>query len=103
MCSITRDRAGTLATWYFNPEEQNASVPSAKRACTSSFGSACYGALIVATIETLEMIARYAESQARDADGDSACQLYASRMSSNLIYAVLQVPLLHGVLLSSAA
>ena len=65
------DITGTIATWYFNPGSEVATLPALKRATTTSFGSACLGALIIATIETLEMIASYAKnSLARDSEAN---------------------------------
>lgn len=44
---------------------QNPTLKSAKRAMTTSFGSICYGSLIIALIQTLRAIVRNAAEQAR--------------------------------------
>jgi hypothetical protein len=44
---------------------QNPTVKSAKRALTTSFGSICYGSLIIALVQTLRALVRGAADQAR--------------------------------------
>jgi len=53
--------SGTFATWYFfagTPEgvPSNPTFHSLRRAVTTSFGSICFGSLIVAVIQTLKAI-----------------------------------------------
>jgi len=57
--------AGTVGTWWFVPEEASSCCSSAVtssvgRSCTSSFGSVCLGALIVAFIKALRAVANNA-------------------------------------------
>jgi len=55
--------SGTVATWYFAGPSQmpkNPSVASLKRALTTSFGSICFGSLIVAFLKLLHALARNA-------------------------------------------
>jgi len=61
--------AGTFGTWYFQVTEQdpasrdvNASGPSYQRALTTSFGSLCYGSMIIAVISTLRSMAQSMEN-----------------------------------------
>merc|ERR1711865_976920 len=68
--------AGVFGQWYFTVSEQDpagltvaATAPALGRAMTSSFGSICLGALIIATIELLNAMARQAQ---RDADSMAA-------------------------------
>jgi len=50
---------GVFATWYFQMQNmQNPTSNSAKRALTTSFGSICYGSLLVAIIKTLRFLAQ---------------------------------------------
>jgi len=70
--------AGCMGTWYFQVSEGATSLPAAawgslKRACTTSFGSVCYGALIIAVIETLEMVMRQGQSSKNDAARFMSC------------------------------
>lgn len=44
----------------------NPTAASAKRALTTSFGSICYGSLIIAIIQTLKAMARSAQQSAAD-------------------------------------
>jgi len=49
---------GVFGTWYFQMNNmQNPTRNSAKRALTTSFGSICYGALLIAIIKTLRFLA----------------------------------------------
>jgi hypothetical protein len=58
--------AGATGSWYFGVSEADpsslstvsGSAASFKRACTTSFGSICYGALIIAVIELMKVLAR---------------------------------------------
>lgn len=69
--------AGTVGSWWFAPEENrsccsSAVTSSACRATTTSFGSICFGSLIVAIIQTLRAII---ESARNDQDGIILCLL----------------------------
>lgn len=60
--------AGVVATWWIAPEEANsccsASIfDSLKRSLTTSFGSICFGSLLVAIIQALRALANTARSQ----------------------------------------
>jgi hypothetical protein len=64
--------AGVIGTWWFEPIEASAFCsPSIKdsfvRSTTYSFGSICFGSLIVAVIQTL----RHLQNQLRHSDDDS--------------------------------
>ena len=53
--------AGTVGTWWISPEEASSwlsrgVLDSTRRATTYSFGSICYGSLIVAIVEALKTI-----------------------------------------------
>lgn len=59
---------GTVGTWWFLPEEgkgccSSGVLGSMKRALTTSFGSICFGSLLVAIIQTLKQLARNAREQ----------------------------------------
>jgi len=60
--------AGTVGTWWFAPEEDlgccsSAVTSSVMRSCTFSFGSICFGSLIVALIQTLRQVADSARKE----------------------------------------
>lgn len=42
--------AGTMASWYFVTNEPNVVASAFRRACTFSFGTICFGSLIVAVL-----------------------------------------------------
>lgn len=65
--------AGTIGTWWFDPAEASSFCSTAisdsfARATTYSFGSICFGSLIVAIIQALRTLNRYL----RDSD-DAQC------------------------------
>ncbi|KAF9165906.1 putative choline transporter, neither null mutation nor overexpression affects choline transport [Actinomortierella ambigua] len=49
-CTIS----GVFATYYFTPGSRATIMSSLKRACTTSFGTICFGALIYAIIQTIK-------------------------------------------------
>uniref|UniRef100_A0AAV1T2F7 Choline transporter-like protein n=1 Tax=Peronospora matthiolae TaxID=2874970 RepID=A0AAV1T2F7_9STRA len=49
--------AGTVATFWYNTESAGATGASLKRSTTSSFGSICFGSLIVAFLQALRSLA----------------------------------------------
>lgn len=51
--------AGTVGSWWFKPADEGAVRGSFARAVTTSFGSVCFGSLIVAVLETLKSMAKY--------------------------------------------
>ena len=63
--------SGTFGTWYFmggNNQNlpSNPTLKSAKRALTTSFGSICFGSLLVALIQTVRAILRSLARQNND-------------------------------------
>jgi hypothetical protein len=68
--------AGVVSTWWFVPEEAShccskAIWGSTVRATTSSFGSICFGSLLVAIIQTLRAMCENARNN-EDVDGCAA-------------------------------
>jgi hypothetical protein len=69
--------AGAVGTWWFDPEETHgccccspALTGSLFRSVTYSFGSICFGSLIVAVIQTLRALVDNAAQNNRDRGGD---------------------------------
>lgn len=48
--------AGTVASWWFNVESKGSTGGALKRSLTTSFGSICFGSLIVAIIQTIKQV-----------------------------------------------
>lgn len=48
--------AGTVATFWYNAESGGATAASLKRSTTTSFGSICFGSLIVAFLQALRAV-----------------------------------------------
>jgi hypothetical protein len=60
--------AGTVGTWWFVPEEASSCCSSAVsssvcRSCTYSFGSICFGSLLVAIVQTLRALVQAAKQE----------------------------------------
>merc|ERR1712032_740012 len=62
--------AGTVGKWWFEAEGSDSrsgccgdACDAAKRSMTTSFGSICFGSLLVAIIRTLEQIAERARNE----------------------------------------
>jgi hypothetical protein len=49
--------SGTVATFWYNSESKGATGSSLKRATTTSFGSICFGSLLVAILQALRALA----------------------------------------------
>jgi hypothetical protein len=67
VCHVTV--SGLVATWYFCGDHnmpKNPTLSSLKRALTTSFGSICFGSLLVAIIKTLHYLAE--QNRRRDND-----------------------------------
>jgi hypothetical protein len=57
--------SGSLAWWWFKPDQKSAVKSALFRACTFHFGSICFGALLVAILHTLREIVRAMRNQAK--------------------------------------
>ena len=55
--------SGVSCSWYFIPNKTEHTHDSAKRACTTSFGSICFGALIVSIIQAIRALLRSAKDR----------------------------------------
>lgn len=72
--------AGTVGTWWFVPEEASSCCSSAVsssiwRSCTYSFGSICFGSLLVAIIQTMRALVESARQDDDDANALLVCVL----------------------------
>ncbi|KAF0696647.1 Aste57867_12628 [Aphanomyces stellatus] len=65
---MTCTTAGTVATWWYNTRTSNAVSGSLYRSLTTSFGSICFGSLIVAVVQALRTIARTIKQKAAEED-----------------------------------
>jgi len=66
--------AGILSRFYFNEDAPGCVYESAGHACTHYFGSVCFGAFVIALLQTLYATAKFLEEQGRE-DGNIALQL----------------------------
>jgi len=64
--------SGTVATWWLVPANTRPTMGSLKRACTTSFGSICFGSLIVAVLEALRNVLQQVRLQAQRSDNVAA-------------------------------
>eukprot|EP00928_Gymnodinium_smaydae_P064885 TRINITY_DN48120_c0_g1_i1.p1 TRINITY_DN48120_c0_g1~~TRINITY_DN48120_c0_g1_i1.p1 ORF type:complete len:631 (+),score=117.36 TRINITY_DN48120_c0_g1_i1:136-1893(+) len=63
---------GVFGRWYFGVERSQALRQSLWAACTTSFGSICFGSLLVAGARALEVVVRQARVDAQE-DGNPLC------------------------------
>ncbi|KAL7687606.1 putative choline transporter [Plasmopara halstedii] len=71
---LTCTTAGVIATWWYQPNAQKATVGALYRSITTSFGSICFGSLIVAVLQALRTMADAAKRRAREErSGGLAC------------------------------
>ncbi|RLN61288.1 hypothetical protein BBJ28_00011109 [Nothophytophthora sp. Chile5] len=71
---LTCTTAGVVATWWYQPNAQKATVGALYRSVTTSFGSICFGSLIVAVLQALRTMANMAKQRAREEESTAlAC------------------------------
>ncbi|KAI9912297.1 hypothetical protein PsorP6_009821 [Peronosclerospora sorghi] len=63
---LTCTTAGVIATWWYQPHAQKATVGALYRSLTTSFGSICFGSLIVAVLQALKTMADAAKRRASE-------------------------------------
>jgi len=66
--------AGAVGSWWFRPQDTAVVGGALRRACTWSFGSICFGSLLVAILRALEQMARNARKGGGE-EGALACVL----------------------------
>ncbi|ETW05849.1 hypothetical protein H310_03510 [Aphanomyces invadans] len=71
--------AGMVATWLAAGDSQSAMSGSFRRASTTSFGSICLGAFLVAILQTLEALAKEAKKKGNGAACIAECILLILR------------------------
>ncbi|TMW65203.1 hypothetical protein Poli38472_009370 [Pythium oligandrum] len=65
---LTCTTAGVVATWWYQPHAERATFASMYRALTTSFGSICFGSLIVAILEAMRAMASLLKEKAAEED-----------------------------------
>lgn len=70
ICHVTY--CGVFGRWYHQAEESSALRRSLTVALTTSFGSICFGSLLVAAVRAMEMVIRQARLDAQE-DGNTCC------------------------------
>lgn len=71
---LTCTTAGVVATWWYQPNAKKATVGALYRSVTTSFGSICFGSLIVAILQALRTMADMAKRRANEENnGGLAC------------------------------
>jgi len=66
VCHVTT--SGSVASWWLVPSTASPVGGAFKRAMTTSFGSICFGSLIVAVLSAMSEMVRQARNQARRSD-----------------------------------
>lgn len=68
--------SGSVASWWLVPTQPAPTCGAFKRAMTTSFGSICFGSLLVAVLSAMRAVVRQAKDQARRrGSGGAACAL----------------------------
>ncbi|TDH69170.1 hypothetical protein CCR75_005874 [Bremia lactucae] len=62
---LTCTTAGVIATWWYHPNGTKATTGALYRSITTSFGSICFGSLLVAVLQALRTMAEMAKRRAR--------------------------------------
>ncbi|DAZ94821.1 TPA: hypothetical protein N0F65_012848 [Lagenidium giganteum] len=65
---LTCTTAGVVASWWYHPSPQSVTLGSLRRSFTTSFGSICFGSLLVAILNALSTIAHILREKAREDD-----------------------------------
>jgi hypothetical protein len=73
---------GVVARWYFSLQTDSAVSKSCKAACTNSFGSICFGSLVITIIQFLRFLVRQARAEAEEERNRSASSWAASLTAS---------------------
>lgn len=83
--------AGTVASWWLIPASPSPTVSALRRSLTTSFGSICFGSLLVALIKAIREILYQAERQAREQDHQlAACILCCARCCLGCIESMME-------------
>ncbi|RHY32985.1 hypothetical protein DYB32_002007 [Aphanomyces invadans] len=83
--------AGTVATWWYNTHTDRAVAGSLYRSLTSSFGSICFGSLIVAVLQALRTIVRTIKNKAAEDDNAAlACVACLAECILNCIESLVE-------------
>lgn len=59
---LTCTTAGVVATWWYRERSEGSVTGSLYRSMTTSFGSICFGSLLVAILQTLETVSELYKS-----------------------------------------
>lgn len=69
--------SGAMADWWFNGSASSNKVCSSLgRAMTTSFGSICFGSLLIAIVQALEALVRQSQREDRDAGEENALMCF---------------------------
>lgn len=83
--------SGTVASWWFQPQAPSPTTDAFKRAVTTSFGSICFGSLIVAVLKAIETMLRQAAENARQSDNAAAvCIICIARCCLDCITSLIE-------------
>jgi len=70
-CHVTF--CGVFGRWYYGKTTDSTVRDSVKVACSTSFGSICFGSLIIAVIRAMEAVARKLQNDAEESENYVAC------------------------------
>lgn len=88
---VVTTTSGTVASWWYSSNPPNVVSGALYRSMTTSFGSICYGSLIVAILQALDTIARSLQDKAReDNNAGLACLACLADCILNCLQSIMQ-------------
>jgi hypothetical protein len=88
---LTCTTSGVVASWWYQPSAKKATTGALYRSLTSSFGSICFGSLIVAVLQALRTMATILKDKARDDEnGALACVACLAECVLNCLEGIME-------------
>jgi len=88
---LTCTTAGVVASWWYQPSSKKVTAGALYRSLTSSFGSICFGSLIVAVLQALRTMASILKEKAREDDnGALACVACLAECILNCLEGIME-------------
>uniref|UniRef100_K3X0L3 Choline transporter-like protein n=1 Tax=Globisporangium ultimum (strain ATCC 200006 / CBS 805.95 / DAOM BR144) TaxID=431595 RepID=K3X0L3_GLOUD len=88
---LTCTTSGVVASWWYQPNPKNVTLGALYRSLTSSFGSICFGSLIVAVLQALRTMATILKDKAREDDNAAlACVACLAECILNCLEGIME-------------
>ncbi|KAJ0399952.1 hypothetical protein ATCC90586_002143 [Pythium insidiosum] len=88
---LTCTTSGVVATWWYQANSKGATFGAMYRSLTTSFGSICFGSLIVAVLQALRTLASMLKEKAREDDNAAlACVACLAECVLNCLEGIME-------------